>query len=336
MYHPIFNGSHYDIGYKWGSSLRSKGTLLLDNIPFKITKKHMDFGQSCLDAYNKHFPEIVEEINGIADGQNCDVNSLYAILFSMYCIMPCTNCSCFAAKTPEGKTIFGRNSDFLTCIEKLYLNTIYRFKNQSYSFNGNTTAFVQMEDGINQHGLAVGLTAVAPGHIQAGINAGMLLRLFLEKCQDTTQVLEMLESLPVATSQTFIIADAQNRAVLIELSPKAMEVVELNHQNTFICSTNMFNTNKMQPYNNLPEDNWQAKERYETMVNFFTKPQNEPFSVDAAKQLLSGKHGFMCQYNRSTGKDTVWSVVYVPSESGIYRAEKNPGRTEFVLDTRKL
>jgi len=36
------------------------------------------------------------------------------------------------------------------------MNCIYKL-NEVYSFNGNTTAFVQMEDGINEHGLAIGL-----------------------------------------------------------------------------------------------------------------------------------------------------------------------------------
>ena len=61
-----------------------------------------------------------------------------------------------------------------------HLNCIYQFTNDSYAFNGNTTACVEMEDGINEYGLAIGLTAVYPTVKQLGLNAGMMLRLFLE------------------------------------------------------------------------------------------------------------------------------------------------------------
>ena len=49
-----------------------------------------------------------------------------------------------------------------------------------------------MEDGINEYGLAVGLTSVAPTKIKPGINAGMLLRLFLEKCKSVTELTALI------------------------------------------------------------------------------------------------------------------------------------------------
>ncbi|MCL2415627.1 MAG: C45 family autoproteolytic acyltransferase/hydrolase, partial [Defluviitaleaceae bacterium] len=188
VYHPRFNGTHYEIGNKWGASLKKRGVNLISKVPFPITEERLAFARLCVPLYEKHFPEILQEIKGISDGQQCSVSHLEAVLFSMYCIMPSTNCSCFAVRTKENGIIFGRNSDFLTVIEKLYMSTLYRFTNGSYSFIGNTTAFVQIEDGINEYGLAVGLTSVAPTIIEPGINAGMLLRLFLEKCKNVSEL----------------------------------------------------------------------------------------------------------------------------------------------------
>ena len=56
------------------------------------------------------------------------------------------------------------------------------------------------------------------------------------------------------------------------------------------------------------------------------------------KKLLSGDYGFLCQYDRSTGKDTVWSVIYDLKQHKIYRSEGNPRRSTskkipvFVFD----
>ena len=116
---------------------------------------------NCLPVYKKYYPEIIEEIQGLADGQHCDVRILQAVLFGMYAMPPVCNCSCFAFAAGQ-EILLGRNSDFLTDLEKKNMNVIYRLAGGAYSFTGNTTAFVEMEDGINEQGLAVGLTSVYP------------------------------------------------------------------------------------------------------------------------------------------------------------------------------
>ena len=52
------------------------------------------------------------------------------------------------------------------------------------------------------------------------------------------------------------------------------------------------------------------------------------------RQILSGKHGFMCQYDRKKGADTVWSVVYDLKNKKIYRVEGNPSRKKYKEDKR--
>ena len=137
MYHGRFNGTHYEIGLKWGGLLLKNGKKLLDGVPFPITE------------------EVLEEIEGIAAGQKIASEKLMAVLLSMYCIMPEQKCSCVAFKN-ENHIILARNSDFLTEIEKLYMNCIYKIKKPAafgppYSFQGNTTAFVEMEPGTVRH-----------------------------------------------------------------------------------------------------------------------------------------------------------------------------------------
>jgi len=333
MYHGRFRGTHYDIGYKWGSLLKKNNKKILDNIPYALSDDRTGFSHECVPYYQKYFPEILDEIKGIADGQNVHEERLQTVLFSMYCFMPSTHCSCFAVKNEHG-LVLGRNSDFLTSIEKLYMNTIYNFSTASYSFNGNTTAFVEMEDGINQHGLAIGLTSVAPEQIQPGLNAGMQLRLFLETCRTIEEMIHLIKTLPSASSHTFIAADRLGDAALFECSPNELEIQKID-ETGFVCSTNMFNTPKMKPHNNLPEDNWYARERYQNIWDYLSKNSNTANFLQA-QELLSGKHGFTCQYDRSTGKDTVWSTVYNLKDGAIYRVEGNPSRRSFKSDPRKM
>lgn len=328
-----FDGTHYEIGYNWGRNLKLHGVNVLAGVPFPITKKKIEFAEACLPHYQKYFPEVLEEIEEIANGQEVEFNQLITVLFNMYCLTPSTNCSCFVAKSRDG-IILGRNSDFLTMIEELYLNTIYRFDNDSYNFNGNTTAFVEMEDGINQHGLAVGLTSVGSKHIRAGINAGFLVRLFLEKCTTVEQCLELLSTLPIASGQTLVIGDRSGDAVMVECNSQFTSTVRLSENIVAAYSVNEFNTSEMKKYHDLPKDTWQASERYETLKNYFAN--KSVITLEDAMSLLRGNEGFICQYDRRTGKDTMWSVVYELNTSKVYRAEGNPSRTDFKLDSRRL
>jgi len=327
MYHLRFKGTHYEIGYRWGAKLKIRGVKLLDNVPFPINEEWLSFGKSCLPSYEEHFPEILDEIYGIADGQGIARKSLLAVLFSMYCIIPSTNCSCFAAKSKNG-VILGRNSDFLTSIEKLYMNTQYKFTDSTYSFNANTTAFVEMEDGINECGLAIGLTSVAPMEISPGINAGMMLRLFLEKCRNVEDVHKLIQKIPIASSQTIIASDVNGNAALFECSPMAIEAQSINEDRACVYATNMFHLPNMKKYNKLPKDTWFAVERYQTMQDFFLKNRGD-INVQHGKNLLSGQEGFICQYDRKTGKDTVWSVIYDLGNNLYFRCEGNPSRKQF-------
>ena len=39
-------------------------------------------------------------------------------------------------------------------------------------------------------------------------------------------------------------------------------------------------------------------------------------------EILSGKYGFMCQYDRKKGADTVWSVVYdLKNKKDVYKRQ---------------
>lgn len=332
MYHGRFYGTHYEIGFKWGALLAQHGNFILNNIGFPITQERLEFSELCVPIYQEYLPEILDEIQGIADGQNCDVRTLQAFLFSMYAMPPSCNCSCFAVANDK-QILFGRNSDFLTELEKSNMNVIYRLSSPSYSFTGNTTAFVQMEDGINEHGLAIGLTSIQPVSIKPGMNAGLLLRYFLEKCKTAQEVIECIHTLPISSAQTFTVADSLGVIAVIECCSENTAIIQPTDHKSYVCATNVFHLASMMKYTVADIDNWQAEPRYQTLVETLNQ-KAKYMDYDSAAELLSGKNGFICQYDRKTGKDTVWSVIYDLTNSKIYRTEGNPSRRKFKEDIR--
>ena len=54
MYHARFSGSHYEIGFRWGSQLAKHANYILNNIPFPITEERIRFAKDCLPIYQEY------------------------------------------------------------------------------------------------------------------------------------------------------------------------------------------------------------------------------------------------------------------------------------------
>ena len=104
-------------------------------------------------------------------------------------------------------------------------------------------------------------------------------------------------------------------------------------ENDFVLSTNNFYSDEMKQYNNLSIDDWKSNERYQVAYSALQQNKNR-LSLNLAKNILCGKYGFMCQYDRKKDADTVWSVIYDTRNKKIYRAEGNPSRRAFKEDCR--
>lgn len=333
MNHVEWKGTHGQAGWELGSLLSARHYLILEHIPFAVTAERLAYAADCLAVYRAYFPEILEELEGLAEGQHCDVRLLQAVLFSTYAMPPSCHCSCFAAASEQG-VVFGRNSDFLTEREADNTNVLYRLTDGGCSFTGNTTSFLQIEDGVNEHGLAVGLTSVAPTVRKPGFNAGLLVRYCLERCKTVPEALDCLQRLPVGSAQTLTLADTAGHLAVVECSAEGQEVIRPSRTDkAFVCATNTFHSPAMRRYLRPQEDDWFADRRYQTMRKALEGEEMTPvFSF--AQALLSGRYGFLCQYARRTGRDTVWSVIYDLGRHEIWRSEGNPARCGYRQDGR--
>lgn len=325
MLHTHWTGTHYEAGLAYGKGL-AQSAAPLDHL--RAGAQRSAFAAECLPLYQKYAPALLEEIQGIADGLGHPFSAVGDFLLSMYCFMPAVFCSAFAF-SGDGAVMLGRNSDFMVSVEPFCDSPQYRLDG-AYAFLGNTTLWTQMEDGVNEHGLAAGLTFLYPTRRKPGFNAGMLVRYLLENCRTVGEALEALHRLPIGSAQTITLADREGRVALAECNCE--KVTALPPRAGAVYAANHFVSPEMTPYQYQGRDDIFSHRRYGTLENAFR--QKPRFSRAFAEELLSGKHGFLCQYDRAKGMDTVWSVVYDLSGGAVYRAEGNPARTAFRADER--
>ena len=309
---------HFDLrnGVSLSDEIKGRGIDLLGEIPFPLTQDRFDFSSSCMPLYEKHYPEIISEILALSKGLKINEDILFALFFSMYAIVPASHCSCVAARDDEN-VFLGRNSDFY--IHMKDLNS--RFIHDDYY--GNSTAFLELEDGRNKAGLAIGFTSVFPHDPKPGLNSGLILRLLLEKADSVGSAIKILRTLPISSSQTYMMADKDGHIAYVECSSDHMEIVEYREGRHFLISTNRFILPEMQPYHIRADDDWNASARHESIDAVLSKASSWNFEM-IKTSLISAS-----SYDTDTGHDTVWSVIEDMKSGRSRLCEGNPSRDGY-------
>lgn len=326
MYHPRLKGKHYDMGYQYGSLMHNKGVNFNEII--SLSSDELIFGKESLDICETYMPDLCEEIRGLAEGLEINYEYFASWLMTVYGFNNLHGCSCVAVKYSDG-ILFGRNSDMFKELKKTS-QSIFVNPTGFNKFIGHSTGLVLMEDGMNEHGLCVGMNFLVTKYRKPGINTGMLVRYLLEKCTNVNEAIETIKSLPISSTQNIMLADANHNIAVVESSPCKIEV---RTSETFLVSTNHFTTEQMQHEHANPTTNWyHSVDRYNSLTQFLTL--NTIGSNVEIQRLLSGEFGFTCQYEKKDSFDTLWSVVYDVDQRKLFRSEGNPSRTKFKEDLR--
>lgn len=326
MYHPRLKGNHYEMGIHYGALLYEKGLHLTDII--NLSDEEKQFGAEALKIAEKLLPKICDEMRGMADGQKMDYVLFSSWLLSMFGFGDIHGCTCFCFNC-NSKTYLTRNSDMFPDLKETSESVLYR-PEDGYTFLGNTTSFIQIEDGMNEHGLAAAINFLMTKKYKIGLNTGMIVRAILETCKTVDEAIDFIKNVPIATTQNIMLADATGKLAVVECSP---DKVAIRHSDNYLISTNEFILPEMQTEHNNPEENWyRSHDRYETVEKAFAEYKIR--NLDFIKEVQSGKRGFTCQYPKDINFDTLWSSIYETTSLEILRAEGNPSRTSFKEDTR--
>ncbi len=328
MHHPRFKGNHYDFGLECGRMLK-KNNVHFDNI-INLSKEQLAFGIESEMILKEHFPEACEEIKGIAHGVEYPYNRLSAWLMCISVCLEIKACTMFAFKKDK-KIIFGRNNDLPPIYAKLSHSNLYK-PETNYSFIANSSAFVIAEDGINEKGVAAGMTFVWSKDIKPGLSSMFFLRYILEKCASVNEGIKALQSIPIAGAWHIILADRGGDIAHAQCCAEKIKIEKKDSDDSFAIAANNFTADEMKEFEDI-KNLYHSADRYKTAYaalnnNIKTKP------VNYAMDILNGNYGFMCQYEKELNFDTVWSSVFDLHESKVYRAEGNPKNTQFKEDER--
>lgn len=339
MYHLRLKGGHYEMGVKRGKIFQRS------NISFPLHLDHfqLEHGRKSEQILKDYFPEVCEEIKGVSDTIGVDYLSFVSWMLCMGCCMynlednipiEIRGCTAFAY-SKDNRVIYGRNNDLPPFLKNGCKSEIYAPSNGN-RFHITTSSFINGEEGVNEHGLAVAMTFVMTEleRIRAGLNSCFIVRYLLEKANNTEDALFLLMKLPVSSNCNILLADQDGEMMVVECTPDEKRIREsVNMENgKIVCTVNSFTSDEMKRYNAVNGNDYHSATRYETVLqNFNTHIKGN--LIEATEHLLKGRYGFMCQYD-ALDFETVWSSVFDLKNLMIYRAEGDPRKKKFIVDSR--
>ena len=341
MYHLRLKGDHYEMGVKRGKIFKKCQV----SFPLHLDEFQLEHGERSEAALRKYFPEVCEEISGVSDAIGADYLRFASWMLCMGCCMynlennipvEVRGCTAFAY-AKGGRILYGRNNDLPPYLREGSKSEIYAPKNGN-RFQITTSSFINGEEGLNEHGLAVAMTFVMTSldKIQAGFNSCFIVRYLLEKAGNTEQAVSLLMELPIASNCNILLADKSGDMKVVECTPSMKKIrdAESFDNGRIICTVNSFTSEEMKSYDDANGDDYDSHKRYQVVMDSFASGRIKEDYIETTKQLLKGDYGFMCQYDNEPDFETVWSSVFDLESLTVYRAEGDPRKKKFMMDNR--
>ncbi|MED4455822.1 C45 family peptidase [Metabacillus fastidiosus] len=322
MYHPRLKGDFYEAGKHYAEILYRKGF----RFP-PVSEEKLHYGALCKPILNEFDPNIVKEIEGFAEGCHSSFEQVSSFLLSVGVFQLSGQCSIFASFNGS-EMIVGRNYDMLLNLKKTTESSLVCLEGKN-KYIGHSDCFIGKVDGINAHGLFVGITSVPHEGIKPGLNFYFAVKHILENCCSVEESIEVLKRFPSSVANNYLLADRSGDMAVVEITPHNYQL-RFPINNYIHCTNHHENTSVSQKWN------WsKSKERFETMDVRLKKSGNE-MDLSIAQSIMSETKGHVCLNLRKHNFGTLFSIVANLNTLDIRRAEGQPNRAKYVSDRRLI
>jgi len=278
-------------------------------------------------ALAKHFPELLEEIRGLAEGAQLPYRHILLETAFPFTVNACPNCtiiSAFGTTTTDGALLVGRNYDFLLDFKKCNQLRIVTEKNKKFSFVGGTVTTLGVEEGLNNEGLFIGEAGWEPKELPSsgGLSSRQVMQLVLENCVSVDTAIDFIRQTPKFANNAgtcYLLAD-KREAVIIEMG-LTRSCLRESEEDTLVAS-NAFLT-LIAEETKPPEPT--AFSRYDFARKYLHENKGK---VDnkLMRELLSDHSIPICTHNEI---NTIRSVIAKTNERKMLVADGYPCASEF-------
>ena len=308
---------------EYGGLLKATRYLLPQASPEKIL-----FALKCERVVKEHMPDILDELQGIAEATHYDMNRLKALALALNAHPGCSVMAISGEHTTDGKPLFARNFDWYESAQKRSALIDAQVPNKLRHISSNDT-LIGRYDGINEAGLAIAISYVAGRADKVGVMFPLAVRHVLDTCRTTQEGVAFLESIPHVRATNFLLMDASSTIATVEASPR--KVTTTYSENGFGFITNQFQSEAMTAQENpkkRPSDSGQRLLR----LKIWASEHAGNISAESVQQVMQRPYPSGMCVNVRRGRrtfGTMWSWVARPGERAIHFADGSPATVRY-------
>lgn len=222
-----FRGTHYDFGFYQGQKLQNSPILTHRKKQWgskSMRERHFIVNEGLYRSVMETFaPRIIEEIEGLADALEMNSEDAIREFGGYYLEYGKSGCSIFT-----GENYMIRNYDNSPdSYEGRYV--FYKPVDGGYATTGPSMQITGRTDGMNEKGLSVGYNFINRKKSDDGFVCNMIGRIVLESCADIEEAIRLLKEIPHRHSFSYALLDSNGHPVVVEASPRAVEVRDANY-----------------------------------------------------------------------------------------------------------
>lgn len=290
QYHLVLRGTPREIGRQQGAMIKDfpQAVTFFASGPFPKTSAPVD---STLKLMDRHCPGLLEEMTGFCEAAGFALEKLAFLAMTHIGGKHCSQFVVLPQASANGHTLVGRNYDFSEKVDDLKLTTI--FPTGGYASFGFPTLFFGRNDGLNEHGLSVTMTAggmpvgLEPGMqapIQNGLQFWALVRTILDTCKTVEEAEECIAGFPCAGNPILIVADKSGKASMAEIHGPNVKITRVGGDIPYMAATNHYQSAEMRAVD--PTCMNHSSVRLAT-INQFLKGKAGKITLDNMKGLLA-------------------------------------------------
>jgi len=312
-----FKGNFFEIGEQQGKIYR-KNEMNVRNV-----KINHNLYKNQLRVYKKHYPEMLEEFKGMAEGGKFDEKKMIYNFIAGETLSFINRfdlkkaCTMFGVKNANGFFV-GRNYDWHPVTEEVF--EVYKVKNTmknpfiaitDMGISGQSTAkpkylFYNADDAINDKGLFIGLTFAYNNKWNYGLSCIHMIKLIAETCATVDEALKVFRKVPLCCPKNFFIADKHGKMVVVEHTSKRFKI--LYPKDNVLIQTNHYTDPELAQedtvLHEMPTHNTFLR-YYETLQKI--NARKERFQLFDVMKILGNIESCICQNHPDI--KTIWSLA---------------------------
>lgn len=319
-------GCYYEIGLRIGEKCKN---LASSYYPEECSKDRIDFAIKCQRLAEEHCPELLEELQGIADGGGFDYENLVSSELAAGLKSNCTLLAISGKYTKKGHPLFARSMDWFQDALKFAAIFVTRPAERLASL-GFSETFLGRLGGINEAGLAIGEASTYWENLQPGIINGIAIRWILDTCRTVYDAVSFLQKIPYIMGNNYLIADKEDNFAIVEANP-AKTIVTMGRKNFLAAANHYFSPG----FDKItPKKPKHSTDRIDYLNSWFNNRTN-PVDLEDMKTIQRTHDVEICPHVQEIyeGKlrdlTTCWAWIAPLGENKVYLCKGSPCKNEY-------